>query len=123
MYYIIKTAGLAGGLFLPYKGLLLAGLKALENPPTAIVPELPPKGGLFSACVHWLTRKRVYQFFYAQLFIRQVLLQLVSYILCYCLFVLSYCIYIVSSAPELSVPVSVLQIRMLVKYHQAAFPF
>jgi hypothetical protein len=25
----IKTAGLAGGLLLPYKGMLLAGLKAL----------------------------------------------------------------------------------------------
>ena len=30
VYTIIKTAGKAGGLLLPCKGILLAGLKALE---------------------------------------------------------------------------------------------
>ncbi len=47
-------------------------------------------GWLFSASFHWLTRKRVYQFFYSHLFIHYIFLHLIPYVFSYCLFVLRY---------------------------------
>ena len=52
---------------------------------------------------------------------RQIFFQLVPDILLDHFFILSYRIHKVSSAPEISVPVFVLQIRVPVENHQRAF--
>ena len=88
-----------------------------------LLPGAKTVGLFFVACVYRLTRKRVHIFFQPYLIVRHILLQLILYIRCYCLFILTYRIYVISSAPEFPVAIPVFHIRMLIEYHQAAFPF
>ena len=63
-----------------------------ESPPNHLPTASGHKllsGWLFSASFHWLTRRRVYQFFYSHLFIRYIFLHLIPYVFSYCLFPLS----------------------------------
>ena len=66
------------------------------------------EGLLLFALSYWLTRKRVCIFLYADLICHHIFLQLVLYILVYCLFISSYCVYIIPSAPEMTVPIFIL---------------
>ena len=67
------------------------------------------------------TRKRVHKLFQSQLICRLIRLKLISDIFRYLLFIPPYCICIVPSRSEMAVSVLVLQIRMPVENHQAAF--
>lgn len=79
----------------------------------------PLKRPVLRLCILF-TRKRVDILFQAYWVFHYIVLQLLPYVFCYFIFILSHCVYIVASASEMSVPVFVLQIRMPVKYHQAA---
>ena len=94
----------------------------MNGSPTANLLRLPPSGGgsLF-AFGNRLTRKRVFEFLEAHLLTCDVLLELVAYIFFYRLFVTPHCIYIVPPAPEIPTAILVLEIRMAVEYHDAAF--
>ena len=78
---------------------------------------------LFLAFSYRLTRERVRILYQAQLIYSLILFQLPFDVLLYHFLVSSHRIYIVSSAPEVTIPLFVFQICMLIKYHQRAFPF
>ena len=85
--------------------------------------DMPLKGTFLLVLCYWLTCKRVYKLFYTHLIFFIILLQLIPYVLLYCLFISSYCVYIISPAPNMPVPIFVLQICIFLKYHQTALPF
>ena len=77
-----------------------------------------------SLCLRILaTRKRVYIFSERHLLCRLIFRQLVSDIRFYRVTVCSRCVNIISSAPKMTIPVLILQIRMTVKYHLRTLPF
>ena len=124
--YQIRTTGLAGGLLTPYKG----SLPALESKDSSnwsasrnIIYSLSPFGLFLFVCFYWLSRKRVYILLECHLVIFPVFLQLILDILLYLFRIFPYRIYIISSAPEMSVPKSILQICVPFKYHERTFPF
>ena len=81
----------------------------------------PPLKGYLLCLFALAACKRVHKLFQSQLICRLIRLKLISDIFRYLLFIPPYCIYIVPSRPEMVFPVLVLQIRMSVENHQAAF--
>ena len=77
---------------------------------------LPLKGLSLCLLVH-ATRKRVHVLLDAHLVGYLILLELIFDILLYLLLISTYRIHIVSSGPEMSIAVLVLEIGMSVEYH------
>ena len=77
---------------------------------------------LFSAWRGLATRKRVYILSEGHLFERLILVKLMANVFLYCSFIRPYRIHKVPSAPKVTVPGFVLQVRVAVKYHQGTFP-
>ena len=92
----------------------------MKSSPTANVYWLPPFRGaaILFAFSYRLTRKRVRKLLETHLVTGDVLLKLVPYIFLNRLFIASYRIYIVPTAPEVPVPVLVLEICMTIENHQ-----
>ena len=103
-----------------YKAMVLAQSKDYMNSlPTAQFFGQPLFKGLFLfALFYWLTRERVYQLFETQLFSYDIILNLILDIGFYHFLVSSHYIDIIPGAPELSVSILILQIRMSIENHQ-----
>ena len=82
--------------------------------------QLTRRDAIEEAEFHCIQDSKIDVVFQAYLVFHIIFLQLVSDIFLDCLFVLSNCTHIISCTPEFPVPVSVLQIRMPLKYHDAA---
>ena len=96
---------------------------ALKVLATATFSQAAAKAAFYLALLILGTRKRVDKLLHANLFRHRIFLQLVPDIFCYPFLIPSYCVDVVSSAPEMSVPILVLHIRMTVEDHQRAFSF
>ena len=69
------TAGSAGGLFCPYKGLVQAGHSSdVERSTMRTFFSTGPKGPYLTFCVYLLTRKRVHVLFQRYLVFGYILL-------------------------------------------------
>ena len=81
--------------------------------PTARLSRAAPKGAFLLASSYRLTRKRVYELLDAELVVCVILLKLIPDILLYRAAITSCCADVISPAPEMPVPMLVLEICML----------
>ena len=77
----------------------------------------PPLKGLFLCQLILATRKRVHILLDAHLVGYLIFLELVLDILMYLLFISAYCIHMITSIPEVSVTILVLEVGVSVEYH------
>ena len=117
------TTSSAGGLLCGYKPVVLVGSKEpLKICHVHSYHWQALKG--FSLClIYRLTSKRVDVFLQWHLIIFQIFLHLIFYILFNFLCILTYCVDIISSAPEMSIAILILQICMSIEYHQRTLSF
>ena len=83
----------------------------------AVFPGCPERDFCLFASSYQLTRKRLYEFLDAKLVICVIFLELVFDILLFCAPVSSHCADLISPAPEMPVPVLVLEICVLFADH------
>ena len=109
------------GLLSPCKGPLLASPRGgIEIYHRITITGRPLLAASFYCLLPLFTRERVSELFHAHLVHVIVFVQLIADIFRYDLFVLAHCVHVVSSTPETSAPIFVLQICVPVEDHQRA---
>ena len=112
------TTSSAGGLLCGYKPVVLAGSKEPLKICHIHSYHWQALKGFRLCLIYRLTSKQVDVFLQWHLIIFQIFLHLIFYILFNFLCILTYCVDIISSAPEMSIAILILQIYISIEYHQ-----